>query len=143
MPRGPVSWTEARLPSLQIIEVVANLFELPVPALAHGVNIDGEMGAGVAVEFRDRYPAMHEEYQRACRDQRLAPGEVQVHQVEAGLWVYNLVTEDRLGHARLEWVAGSVAAMAAHADSHGIAVICTVRIGCGLGGLEWGEVRHT
>jgi len=37
-----------------------------VQAFAHGCNCAGAMGAGIAVGFRTRYPAMYEEYRRRC-----------------------------------------------------------------------------
>jgi hypothetical protein len=38
-----------------------------VQALAYGCNCAGAMGAGIAVEFRRRWPAMFEGYWRRCR----------------------------------------------------------------------------
>jgi O-acetyl-ADP-ribose deacetylase (regulator of RNase III) len=35
-------------------------------ALAQGVNTKGVMGAGIAVAFRERFPAMYAEYQQWC-----------------------------------------------------------------------------
>lgn len=126
---------------MRIVEVVGDVFALPVPALAHGVNVDGQMGAGVAVGFRDRYPTMHAEYQTRCRTGTLAPGGLYAYRHADGRWVYNLATEDRAGAARLAWIAASLAALAGHARAHGITTVGTVRLGCGLGGLSWSEVR--
>lgn len=36
-------------------------------ALAQGVNCQGLMGAGIAVPFREKWPAMYEDYRRVCK----------------------------------------------------------------------------
>ena len=36
-------------------------------AFAHGCNCAGSMGAGIAVGFKERYPAMFEEFRRQCK----------------------------------------------------------------------------
>src|SRR5262249_60524830 len=46
-------------------DLFANRFR--ARALAHGCNCRGSMGAGIATGFRDRYPAMYEEFRRRCK----------------------------------------------------------------------------
>ena len=46
-------------------DLFANRFA--AQALAHGCNCQGSMSAGIAVGFRERYPAMNEEYRRRCK----------------------------------------------------------------------------
>ncbi len=125
-----------------VSEVVGDMFALPVRAFAHGVNTRGVMGAGVAAQVRSRFPEVFDSYASACRSGRFQPGMVQRCVTVSGVWVYNLATQDRPGRfARLEWVTASVASMAAHASAAGIEKVGTVRLGCGIGGLDWGVVR--
>lgn len=119
-----------------------DMFASTTAALAHGVNVDGLMGAGVAAIFRRKFPAMHREYVRACRRGDLTPGSVWPWKAPSGLWVYNLASQDRPGpHARLEWVEESVKAMLEHAQEHGVGSVAMPRIGCGIGGLHWADVE--
>ncbi|MFL5340174.1 MAG: macro domain-containing protein [Gemmataceae bacterium] len=55
-------------------------------ALAHGCNCAGSMGAGIAVGFRERYPAMFEEYCRLCKaaPRQFNPGDVFYGSVTGG-----------------------------------------------------------
>ena len=54
-------------------------------ALAQGVNTYGIMGGGIAADFRDRYPDMHESYQQFCQTYRaVAPGMVHYYPGEWG-----------------------------------------------------------
>jgi len=48
-----------------ILERTGDLFSSDCPALGQGVNTLGLMGAGIAVEFRRRWPAMAEAYRQA------------------------------------------------------------------------------
>lgn len=122
-----------------------DLFASSAPALAHGVNIRGFMNAGIAKEFRVRFPEMHAEYQALCRRDGLAAGEVQAWKdPKSGRWVYNLASQDEPGaYARLEWLDTSARAMLAHASHHGVGIVAMPRIGCGIGGLRWRDVERT
>ena len=109
--------------------------------LAHGCNCAGAMGKGIAVEFKKRFPKMYDEYVRRCGAGSFKPGDVFVWR-EGDLTVFNLGTEAhwRTG-ATLEAVEASVRAMVQHADEHGVGRVGLPRIGAGLGGLDWRQVR--
>lgn len=51
---------------MPVTEVVGDLFDIDLPAIGHGCNSRGSMGAGIAVQFRRRYPDMYREYKRRC-----------------------------------------------------------------------------
>ena len=57
-----------------IIERSGDLFTSECPALGHDVNTLGSMGAGIAVEFRRRWPALYDAYRVECRSGRRQPG---------------------------------------------------------------------
>ena len=49
-----------------MIEKTGNLFDSGYHAIGHGVNCRGIMGAGIAVEFKDRFPKNYQEYVTKC-----------------------------------------------------------------------------
>ena len=52
-----------------------DIFSTPgIPALAHGVDCAGEMSAGIAGQFKKRWPAMYTEYNALATAGRLARG---------------------------------------------------------------------
>ena len=121
-----------------IVERTGDLFSTECPALGHGVNTLGSMGAGIAVEFRRRWPAMYDAYRAECRSGRLQRGSIFVWQAADRL-IVNLATQRGVGRgaARLEWVR-----QAAHATAQlSVAGLALPRIGAGLGGLCWADVR--
>jgi O-acetyl-ADP-ribose deacetylase (regulator of RNase III) len=121
-----------------IVERTGDLFTSDCPALGHGVNTLGSMGAGIAVEFRRRWPAMYDAYRAECRSGRLQPGGVFVWQADDRL-IVNLATQRGVGRgaARLEWVRAA-AKQVAQLSLDGLAL---PRIGAGMGGLRWADVR--
>lgn len=105
-------------------------------AIAHGVNCQRVMGAGIALAIRNRYPSVYRTYVNAD----MVPGDMLP--VEAnGIIVYNLASQYEFGDARLEWVSKSMNKMIRHAREIGISNIGINRIASDLGGLNWNDVR--
>jgi O-acetyl-ADP-ribose deacetylase (regulator of RNase III) len=114
-------------------------------ALAHGCNCQGSMGAGIAKGFRERYPAMYEEYHQRCKAQprQFNPGDCFLWREEGKPAVFNLGTQENYWHARAtyEAIEATLRQMRQQADASGITSIAIPRIGAGLGGLSWKKVR--
>lgn len=126
-----------------------------VDAIAHGVNCRGVMGKGIAPLFKQRYPQMYDVYRQACLAEAgdgtpsLSVGGFLPWQAEPvtpgkdGLWIYNLATQDRPGRdARLDAIASSLTLALDHAAAHGVTSIAMPRLGAGIGGLGWTQVRQ-
>lgn len=62
-----------------IIEKVGNIFTTKCQTIVNTVNCVGIMGAGIAYEFRLRYPDLYEKYQNLCHDKQIDIGK---------LWIY-------------------------------------------------------
>lgn len=125
------------------IFVSGDLFEHPeLPALAHGCNCAGAMGAGIAKEFRRRFPAMYEAYKTQCHDGTFRLGGVFRWQVPSGLMVYNLGTQTSWKTpADIIAIETAVRSAVIHARLDGILQIGMPLIGTGLGGLPPDPVK--
>lgn len=124
-----------------LIERTGDLFTTEATALAHGVNTAGLMGAGIAVKFKHAYPLMYKVYRHACKTGVLVPGEV-LAWTEGSHTVYNIASQDKPGkHARLEWFESGLRDTLEMAAREGTDVLAMPRIGCGIGGLDWVDVR--
>lgn len=118
-----------------------DLFAQGLPALAHGVNCQGSLG-GLALHFAHRWPDMGDAYADECSDGRLSLGGMFVWTADDGTVIYNLATQFYGGpNAELGAIDSSLRLAVAHADGHGIAAIGLPRIGAGIGGLAWEDVR--
>lgn len=123
-------------------EATGDLFEMDFDAYGHGVNCVGVMGSGIAPFFRDLDKNMYQTYQYLCAGGGLIPGTVMPWRLNNDRYVYNLATQFRLGNdARLDAVERSVQQMFYHAEQMGVETIGIPRIGCGIGGLDWKDVR--
>lgn len=121
--------------------LAGDLFHHGLPALAHGCNCAGAMGKGIAIEFRARFPTMYAEYKQRCADKRFVPGDV-FEWREGDLVIFNLGTQKTWRTpATLAAIETSVRAMVRLAEVANLAQVGLPRIGAGLGGLAWSDVR--
>lgn len=112
---------------------------------AHGCNCAGSMGRGIAAQFRKKFPRMYENYRCMCLDGTFQPGDVYDYNYGNG-HVYNLATQQHYcipsQLAKLEYIDTSMEKMMLLAEKSDIQSIALPKIGAGLGGLKWEEVRE-
>jgi O-acetyl-ADP-ribose deacetylase (regulator of RNase III) len=127
---------------MTLLHFSGDLFDSDAPALGHGVNVFGVMGAGIAVRFRREYPAMYEQYAAHCAQKLLQPGRVFYWKDPEKPDVYNIASQDAPGaNARLEWLEDGLDRALGHAATQGFDRIALPLIGCGIGGLQWDDVE--
>lgn len=130
----------------QIIHKTGNIFTSYSQAIGHGVNVYGVMGHGIAVQFRNNFPRMYDEYRDLCKTNGLMPGSVFIWSagtLQGGKegFVYNIASQDAPGaNADYGWLLSGVHRALTHADEHQIKSVSLPRIGAGVGGLEWEKV---
>lgn len=120
-----------------------DIFKYEHQSLAHGVNALGKMGAGIAVEFRKRYPNMYRRYREKCKKHELKPGDLLFYRFHSLPDVFNLVTQKNLKAAREEYLEQAVQKLYMKAKKESITDIAMPEIGCGLGGLSPDFLRKT
>ncbi|HEY8020905.1 MAG TPA: macro domain-containing protein, partial [Thermoanaerobaculia bacterium] len=98
--------------------------------------------AGIAIEFKRRWPRMFDEYAARCADGRFGLGDV-FPWTEGDTTVYNLGTQQHWRKkAQLPALAKALRKMVELATHAGIPEIGLPRIGAGLGGLDWMRVKR-
>jgi O-acetyl-ADP-ribose deacetylase (regulator of RNase III) len=131
----PIQWVSG--------DLFANTYQ--AQAFAHGCNCQGSMGAGIAKEFRSRYPRMFEEYRRRCKalPREFNLGDVFLWKDQPQPWVFNLATQEAYWRARASYEAieTCLTRMRALAESENVQRVAMPRIGAGYGGLSWKKVR--
>jgi|SRR5882672_770761 len=112
-----------------------------IRAYAHGCNCAGAMGAGIAIEFKRRWPRMYAEYAARCADGRFGLGDVFVWS-EGERTIYSLGTQEHWRKkAQIPALTKALAKMLDLATHAGIERVGLPRIGAGLGGLDWTRVK--
>jgi len=120
-----------------------NLLEAQVEALVNAVNCVGVMGKGIALQFKQAFPANTMAYERACSAGELHPGRMLV--VSTGgmkpKYIINFPTKQHWkGKSRIEYIRIGLEALAQEVHARGIKSIALPALGCGNGGLEWADV---
>ena len=124
-----------------------NLFDSNMQTLANTVNTVGVMGAGIAKEFKRRYPKMFAEYKERCARHEVMTGEPycwKPPQEDAGdsRWVLNFPTKKHWRNAsQIAWLESGLLHLKENYRNWGIKSLAMPALGCSLGGLRWEEVR--
>lgn len=117
------------------------LHDSSLDGISHGCNCAGAMGSGIALEFKQRFPDMFMEYRDRCKKGTFQLGDVFVWEGEKQI-VFNLGTQKTWGRcASLAAIETSVAKMLSIAEKRNLARVGAPRIGAGLGGLKWEDVK--
>jgi len=99
------------------------------------------MGKGIAVEFKTRYPQMYNEYKMLCKGGKFTLGSVFEYNFGNG-YVFNLGTQvSWTTRANLEAVGEAIEKMLSIASTVKVNKIALPKIGAGLGGLDWNDVK--
>lgn len=70
--------------------VQGNIFESSAQTIVNPVNCKGVMGAGLAKQFKERYPKMYQAYHIFCMTGLFKPGKLMLHKES----VINLCDQD-------------------------------------------------
>lgn len=118
-----------------------SLLEANTQTLVNTVNCVGVMGKGIAKAFKQRDPKMFAAYKRICDEKLLKPGKLWLWR-GSEQWVLNFPTKSHWRNpSRMEWVEAGLVKFASTYEEQGITEISFPKLGCGNGGLDWGEVR--
>lgn len=121
--------------------VRGNIFDSHAQTLVNPVNCKGVMGAGLAKQFKEKYPRMFERYRKCCLANQLKPGLLLLCK-ERDHWILNFPTKDNWRDAsQIDYIVCGLAKLADSWQSKGITSIAIPRIGCGLGSLDWNVVK--
>ncbi len=122
-----------------------DILKADAQALVNTVNCVGVMGRGLALQFKKCYPENFQEYQRICKDGRLAPGKMLVH--DRGIFtnprfIINFPTKKHWREkSHIDDIRSGLQALVAAVEEHEISSIAIPPLGCGLGGLDWQDIR--
>jgi O-acetyl-ADP-ribose deacetylase (regulator of RNase III) len=122
-----------------------NLLEANAEALVNTVNCDGFMGKGIALQFKQAFPANFKAYEAACRAGRMTPGRMFIFdngRLINPQYIINFPTKLHWrSKSRITDIKSGLVALIDDVRRLGIKSIAVPPLGCGLGGLNWGEVR--
>lgn len=124
--------------------ISGNIFDSTAPLFVNTVNCIGAMGVGLALACRKKWPAMYQDYRRACARGQVRPGKLHVWtNLTNSLTVINFPTKDdwRL-KSRLSYIESGLVALRELLETYARPHIAIPALGCRNGGLNWEEVRE-
>ena len=122
-----------------------NLLAADVDALVNPVNTVGVMGRGLALQFKRAFPANFTAYEQACRRREVRAGKMFVYdngQMLRPHWIINFPTKKHWSApSEISDIAAGLRDLRRVIDDLEITSIAMPAIGCGLGGLDWADVK--
>jgi O-acetyl-ADP-ribose deacetylase (regulator of RNase III) len=122
-----------------------DILKAKADALVNTVNCVGVMGRGIALQFSKAFPEVSRAYESACKRGELKPGTVLVHdlnRLDQPHYVIDLPTKRHWrGKSRIEDIEEGLAALVLEVRRLKIKSVAVPPLGCGLGGLNWRDVR--
>lgn len=129
--------------TIQLIR--GDLLKDDADAIVNTVNCAGVMGKGIALQFKNKWPANFRAYAAACKARQVRPGQMFIHDC-GGLvkphYIINFPTKDHWrGKSSLKFIRDGLVDLVAQIRRLGIRSIAIPPLGCGNGGLDWAAVR--
>lgn len=122
-----------------------DLLKANVEALVNTVNTVGVMGKGIALQFKQAFPANFVAYEKLAKQKQIIPGKVFVFETgsfDNPHYIINFPTKRHWrGKARLQDIEAGLQDLVKVIQERNIRSIAIPPLGCGFGGLSWDDVR--
>jgi O-acetyl-ADP-ribose deacetylase (regulator of RNase III) len=113
----------------------------PIDMIVNTVNCKGVMGAGIALEYKLRFPNMFEDYSRKCSEGIIKTGHLDVYNADK-LKILNFPTKDEWKKpSKINWIEEGLRFFVNHYKKYNVRSIAFPKLGTHNGGLEWNKVK--
>jgi O-acetyl-ADP-ribose deacetylase (regulator of RNase III)/uncharacterized protein YwgA len=124
--------------------LMGDILKSKAQTLVNTVNCVGIMGKGIALEFKEQFPDMFNDYMARCNRNEVRLGRPFLYKRLTPPWILNFPTK---GHwrsvSRIEDIIKGLKYLLEHYKEWGIRSIAVPPLGCGQGQLEWKIVGPT
>jgi O-acetyl-ADP-ribose deacetylase (regulator of RNase III) len=131
---------------MTVVHREGNVFNSEMPAIGHGVNIEGVMGSGIAKTVRELYPSVYKKYRTAClTTDRLKGGGhlplLALEHITSERWIMNIASQEKQGrNAQYPFMESALTKAFNWVSNMGLVGLALPKIGSDIGGLEWENV---
>jgi O-acetyl-ADP-ribose deacetylase (regulator of RNase III)/uncharacterized protein YwgA len=124
--------------------LMGDILDSKAQTFVNTVNCVGIMGKGIALEFKEQFPDMFNEYVERCNRNEVRLGKPYLFKRLTPPWILNFPTK---GHwrsvSRIEDIVKGLKYLFQHYKEWGITSLAVPPLGCGQGQLEWKIVGPT
>jgi uncharacterized protein YwgA/O-acetyl-ADP-ribose deacetylase (regulator of RNase III) len=118
--------------------LIGDIFNSRAQTLVNTVNIVGVMGKGIALEFKNRFPEMFNDYKRRCDAKDVKLGRPYLYKTIDGPWILNFPTKDHWRSvSKLSDIIEGLQYLERNYRKWGIESLAVPPLGCGNGELDW------
>lgn len=122
-----------------------DILKTDAEALVNTVNCVGVMGRGIALQFKKAFPDNFKAYATACKAHQVQPGKMFVHNLNRlynPRFIINFPTKRHWkNQSRIEDIQAGLSDLITVIEQQNIREIAIPPLGCGLGGLNWQDVK--
>src|SRR4030043_1453826 len=124
--------------------LIGDLFASKAQTIVNTVNCVGIMGKGIALEFKNRFPDMFDDYVNRCKRQEITLGSPYLYKRLVLPWILNFPTKEHWRSvSSIESIVHGLRYLLKHYQEWGITSLAVPPLGCGYGQLEWRVVGPT
>lgn len=125
--------------------IKGDLLEQTTGIIAHGCNMQGVMGSGIAKQIKEKYPSSFQAYRNLFTFRGLKGGTVFFYDESTDLIIANAITQEFYGtdkrYVNYAWLVTAFMSILAAAKSQGMTVKFPM-IGAGLAGGDWNIIEQ-
>lgn len=123
------------------VDLTGNIFSSSAKAIVITVNCEGVMGAGIALDAKNRWPEIYDLYSKKCELNGFHVGEI--------MWADSMSKKVALfpskklwrAPSKLSYLSDGLDTLRTDIDQMSITSIALPHLGCSNGGLTWSEVK--
>jgi len=131
-----------------IYELSGDILFSGAKAIAQSVAPNDDFLHGLALQLRERLPAMYKDFRHYCQTRHPKSGELWTWMSADGRYIVNLFTREgaygagsKPGHAKVNFVNHSLHALRNFVKKENVPSLALPRLACGMTGLDWDEVK--
>lgn len=130
-----------------IYELNGDILLSGAKAIAQGVAPNDDFHAGLALQLREKMPALYKDFRHFCQTTHPKAGGLWTWMSADGHYIVNLFTQDaayehgsKPGQASVSQVNHTLHALRTLIEKEQITSVALPRLACGVGGLDWNDV---
>jgi O-acetyl-ADP-ribose deacetylase (regulator of RNase III) len=124
----------------RVVLVTGSLFDSKLQTITNTINCVGAMGKGIALEFKNRFPKLDQDYRQRCAQRKVVTGKPYVF-YSYSQQILQFPTKNHWRNpSQIEFIIEGLQYLVEHKKELNITSLAIPALGCNNGGLQWKTV---